>query len=321
MIETDAIYRVFMAGDATERFAGTAFAIAPNAFLTCAHLFHNVPRPPRAVLRGPAKYGDIGRLRWHFHETIDCACAILEPGAGGPDEVMPVQLRDVTSDLSELDCLGYFDATSSIQRWTDKVSGNSFTDGWIALANTISDGVSGGPVVYNGRAVALVRADNLHRNQKYVLPLISVWQWIERLGIVLPTGAGANNLGLARVPIGPPVHAGDIPDAVIRAFAAHLPIQQDAARFVQRAMRERGQTNPEGFRDDQILLEPVDLNMGGIVASTDYWGRVIYIAAGKSRRTLAALFLAAGAPDSRLMSPAEGIEYRKFLDWLIRPDT
>lgn len=134
----DAIYRVLFASTGKETFRGTAFAIAPNCFLTCAHVLDNCSETASVVLRGPARHGDLAGLQWHRHERLDCACALLVPGAGGVEAVLPVKLRDVTSDLGELDCRGYFDAASGLQRWADRVSGNSFKDGWIALQNSIA---------------------------------------------------------------------------------------------------------------------------------------------------------------------------------------
>lgn len=316
-MHTDAVYRVFsMEGDG-EHFRGTAFAIARNAFLTCAHLFPNPPDLGRVFLRGPGRHGDIGQVDWHVHHALDLACATLKPGIGEVDSHLPILLRDVTRDLGELTCLGYFDRKSGLQAWSDKVSGASLADGWVALGNTVADGVSGGPVLCGERVIAVVRADNQRTNQTYVLPLLSAWSWLEALQV--PINHGPGKMALAQVPIRPPVRAAEIPDLVIRTFAERFPEHRRAATFVERAMDERRRANPEGFTDDQILIHRSDLHFSSAIPSTVWWSEALLAAASKSRRTLAAIFLAEGAPNPELMPESDGRQYQEFVDNLIHP--
>ncbi len=314
----DAVYRVFSLDGGSERFRGTAFAIAPNWFMTCSHLFCETTDNDKFFLRGPSKHGDIGRIDWHHHPEMDCATGILEPGTDGVDTYLPILLRDVTSDLGELRCMGFIDTTSSLQEWTDQISGTSLIDGWVALQNTLSEGVSGGPVLAGDRVIALVRADNQRTNQKYVLPLTRVFSWIESKGF-RASSLRSDSTSLAQVPIRPPVRAADISDAIIRIFASHLPDQSKAAAFVGRAMDASKTANAEGLSDGQILLHPSDLSFAGPVPSVTYWASVLLLAAERSRRTVAALFLIEGAPEPKLMADEEGAIYSAFLNWLIHP--
>jgi len=314
----DSIFRVFISKDENKVFRGTAFAISPRWFVTCAHLFRDLQNTSCITLSGPAKYGDISNINWTFHPKLDCAIGELSPGIGEVESYIPVSLVDVTQDLGELKCLGFFDDTSGIQEWLDRVSGSSFTGNWVALQNTISDGISGGPVLLNDRAVAFVRADNLRTNQKYVLPIASIYSWLESSGFRTHSN-DEGNAELSRVPISPPLRASEISDGVIRIFAKHLPDQNMAIRFVEKAMEARGDANEERFTDEQILVHSTDLCFAQPVTSVVFWGSVLMLAAEKSRRTVAALLLTEGAPDSRLMPESEARVYKKFYKHIINP--
>lgn len=319
MIFEDAIYRVFFSDDQAKHFLGTAFAIAPNWFLTCAHLFDNITNKNKIFLRGPGKHGDIGRINWKRHPEIDCCAGILASGGGGVDTYINFQLSDLTSEIGELKCMGFFDAESGLQKWIDRLSGVNHINGWVALQNTLADGISGGPVLLGDRVVAIVRADNQRTNQKYILPLITVFSWLESEGF-RGVPSDPKQMTLASVPIRPPVRAADITDVIIRAFAKQLPDQTKAAAFVERAMDSRKGANPEGFTAEQILLHRAEFTFTGSVPGTLYWENILLLAAEKSRRTVAALFFEKGAPEPAMMADYEGAAYIEFRNWLIQPN-
>lgn len=144
-----------------------------------------------------------------------------------------------------------------------------------------------------------------------------------RSGFVVapPAKEAAAKADLGAVPIAPVVKAGEIPLAVIALFADRFGEPEHARQFVSYAMELRGQCNPENFTDQQIVLRPGELLNPHTVAADDFWSDVLASAGRKSRRTLAALLRAPGAPDRSTTSPEVWETVTRFNRWLEDPVT
>ena len=170
MINPAAIYRVFY----RETFIGTAFAIAPHCFLTCKHLFDNRNKK-EMVLRGSADYGDMGHIEWQEHPEQDCAFGITSTTVR---EYLTLVNHDCMNISETFEFKGYVDSSSSLQNWKGDYSGHNTIEGWLAIQGTYAEGMSGSPVFIDHQVVALSRGDNFNKNQIYIVPLKTIWDWL-----------------------------------------------------------------------------------------------------------------------------------------------
>ena len=122
--------------------------------------------------------------------------------------------------------------------------------------------------------------------------------------------------GLVQVPIGPVVHAAQIPLEVIRIFADRFSDSRTSRHFVQLAMKIRSACNPEAFTEEQIVVSAAEVRDPAETTAAAYWADVLTVAGSKSRRTLAALLMTPGAPSTReLPQETLGI-FGRFGKWL-----
>lgn len=134
-----------------------------------------------------------------------------------------------------------------------------------------------------------------------------------------PEATAAIGKALLGVPIGPMVRAGEIPLEVIALFSDRFGAPDRASHFVAFAMQLRRQCNPEDFDDPQIALRAGELLNPHTVTADDFWADVLTNAGRKSRRTLAALLRAPGAPDNTTTNPAVWGILSRFDRWLENP--
>jgi hypothetical protein len=179
-----------------------------------------------------------------------------------------------------------------------------------------------------GRAVALYRQDVRHSGAADPTAF-EQWQVVQRLTSEIDRlfdAAGgrrpsAEQMRIARealaaIPIAPMVRMFEIPSEVITLFADRWHEPERAATFVALAMEIRLACNPEGFAERQIVLRNGELLNPRSVSAEEYWSVALSLAGMKSRRTLAALLLAPGAPCADGLPAATANTLSSFLHWL-----
>ncbi len=124
---------------------------------------------------------------------------------------------------------------------------------------------------------------------------------------------------LLRVPIGPGVRYDEIPVQIVQMFADRLR-GVTAANHFRLAMQAIRECNPERFTDEQISISPGEV-LPPDGRSMEYWTDVLLTAGNKSRRTLAALLYAPGAPDPDQLPAASAKILRDFQAWLGNPNS
>jgi TIR domain-containing protein len=178
------------------------------------------------------------------------------------------------------------------------------------------------------RAVALERhqpggsaaADGSARQQ---------WQAVERLtrqierlfdaaGGRPPTAAqmAAAREAIAGVPVAPMVSVSGIPDEVVAAFAARLTDPGRAARFLTLAAELRLSCNPEGYTERQITVRAGEVLSPRALTPELFWRAVLNLSGMKSRRTVAALLMAPGAPQRDTLPTAAARVFADLVDSL-----
>jgi hypothetical protein len=124
---------------------------------------------------------------------------------------------------------------------------------------------------------------------------------------------------LGRFPVAPIVQQREIPPELAGVFASAFDNPKTARSFLSLAMQVRQRCNPEGFTARQILLAHGEVLDPRQVPIEVYWDDVLIAAGLKSRRTLAALLLAPGAPVSNNMGQGSGQALAGFCRWLEEP--
>lgn len=105
---------------------------------------------------------------------------------------------------------------------------------------------------------------------------------------------------LAEVRPGPIMNIAEVPRPLIDAFAEALNDLEKARELVLRASRIVADNNPEGFTRRQCQIGLGDMPV--FSNAYQFWFNIFSIAGSKSRRLVAALLLAEGAPDPRMMT-------------------
>jgi hypothetical protein len=108
----------------------------------------------------------------------------------------------------------------------------------------------------------------------------------------------------------------EIPIEVIRIFADHFGDPERARNFLSGAMQIRSQCNPENFTEQQILIRSGEVLNPHTVTPDEYWSSVLTVAGIRSRRTLASLLMAPGAPNPNVLRPDLGSTLEGFRKWL-----
>lgn len=309
---SQAAYKVFSGADSGE-FIGTAFAISKRHIITCHHVLDGEDCASVAV-QSSVSEGQICAIEWtHFDKrgfdfSLGCLPATVSDRMHwlAPVPVAPEQYEQ------PLSVYGFGSATEGLDVWTDNVSGSDHAYGLVKLQNTTRKGTSGGPVLDNRhRAIGIMVARREDGAQKYVLPFASVFGLLERDGI------RAGEEGLLAVPVGPMLRSSQIPTEIVEAFASSHSDLVSAKLLINRAMHLARSNNPEAFTEKQIEVLPIEYPT--FQAPQQFWFEIFEIAGKKSRRCVAALLDAEGAPDPRLLDRPLATKFEDFWTFLKNP--
>ena len=309
------IRRVLANGADTRRQIGTFFAVNPRMVLTCRHVIAGVRPNERLALEGGPVSGDTGGLKWHCNEDklMDVALGVLPDGTPDFENWLTPMPRPPAEWRSPVHCLGYREFGSSLQNWQDHVSAPDHRFRLVVLQNDVHHGCSGGPVLDDGgQTVGIVVSRDRDGVEKQVLPVECFYHWLEDRGhrpVSLPE---KETPWIATVPIGPIVRPPDIPQAVINAFADTYPSPVAARNHIARANRLTKEYNPEGLKESEFMLPQA--NQPGFDVPAEFWAQVFYMMGIKSRRSVAALLAAEGAPVPEVHGQRNAFEaFRKVL--------
>ncbi len=309
------IRRVLAYGADARRQIGTFFAVNPRMVLTCRHVIAGVRPNERIALEGGPISGDVSGLKWHSNEDnlIDVALGVLPDGTPDfKDWLTPVP-RPPAEWRSPVHCLGYREIGSSLQNWQDHVSAPDHRFRLVVLQNDVHHGCSGGPVLDDrGQTVGIMVSRDRDGVEKQVLPVECFYQWLEDGGYQPASQSGKEAPWIETVPIGPIVQLHEIPQAVINAFANAYPAPVAARNHIARANSLAKTHNPEGLKDREFMLLPAD--QPGFGVPKEFWTQVFCKIGIKSRRSVAALLEAEGAPVPEVHGQGNAFEaFRKLL--------
>ncbi|RDJ05065.1 hypothetical protein B5K06_26195 [Rhizobium grahamii] len=169
--------------------------------------------------------------------------------------------------------------------------------------------MSGGPALVNGHAIGVVYADAVNDSLAYLAPLSTIFRWMEKIfpPILFPQDSSGS---IASVPVAGSLRFFDVPPAVIEVFARQFEENQVARTFLSNAMALRAANNPEGFKERQILVQPVEIAWN--TSAVARWAKIFELCTQRSQRTVAALFFAGDAPESEFLAPSEREVFEKF---------
>ena len=297
-------------------FVGTCFAVNERMVLTCRHVLEAAEEGGAVAAVDGGHVGDIGRLRWTVHDQHDVGVGSVQK------RTFHNWLTPVCVDLAELEapvtCIGYGTEDRGARSWEDRVSGEDQVDGLVALQNSVQKGCSGGPVLdAQGGVVAVIVARDAPGAAKYVLPVQSFYSWLQARGFdPAPMGRGERSATswLVKVPIAPYVRIDQVPAAVVLAFASKL-VKEEEARMVLASMNALIMAhNPERLDRRQITLDRGDQPLFDV--PNTFWHRVFESLGTRSRRSVAALLEADGAPDPRVLADDAKKAFVEFKRWL-----
>lgn len=310
---TRSTYRVLSNAQNQRAFLGTAFAISSRHLVTCNHVVKD-DLEDGVFLTGSASEGLIELTDWrHFNEDgFDLSLATLPKSV--PDRIeflIPAPVARENLDVP-LTLFGFGSGEEGLDEWTDQVSGADHRFGLVKLQNTVRKGVSGGPVQdRKKRTVGIVVARRTDASQKYILLFSSIFGLLEKSGVRFAED------GILAVPIGPMLRAYQIPDALVGEFAHVLNDPTSARSHVMRATEIALANNPESFNDRQVSIMPDELPQ--FTSPRIFWNEIFDLAGKKSRRCVASLLTADGAPDQRLMDDSSRKIIDEFWNFLKNP--
>ena len=313
-----AIMKVLSVGESSRDFIGTAFAVNDRVVLTCRHVVQKAKVVGNLVL-DCGHLGDVGRLDWSAHEdpALDVAVGITDK-ATFHDWLTPACI-EVGALATPITCVGYGSEGRGVECWQDRVAGEVRAYGLVTLQNTLHKGCSGGPVLDgDGRPVAIIVARHQDGAAKYILPVRSFYAWMQQGGYrPMEHGRkdGAVEIWLLKVPIGPYVPIHEVPAAVIDAFARTFPSEKPARDHLASANALVLKSNPEGLKERQITLQEADQPAFDVPRT--FWSTVFSTLGTRSRRSVAALLEADGAPSPLLQHEKVRREFENFRKYLL----
>ncbi|GAB5512208.1 MAG: hypothetical protein Rhims3KO_36090 [Hyphomicrobiales bacterium] len=316
----------------SRRFLGTAFAIGPRHLLTARHVLEVLRPRERATIVVSNRVGAVGRLRWNWPDdaVLDVALGQLLDGVDSFADWLTPMPEGVGANGTALTCFGYGPDKAGLLKWKDGISGKDSQYGLLSLQNTTKQGVSGGPVLTEtGETVAIVIAKSNDGSQKYILPVVAFYRWIESEGWrhkisteesgISIEDVSPEAVNLLHVPIGPPVRYAEIPRDVIDAFAYRFNTVATARNHIEHAMTLATKAHPGFKRPREISVSWIDVNPAP-ESMTLFWGEVFELVGKKSRRSVAALMDLEGAPRAEQLDAGTAIVLSNFRNWLTNPD-
>ncbi|MCJ7600218.1 MAG: serine protease [Desulfobulbaceae bacterium] len=197
MVDYRAVVRVWH-GKPTESgtYLGTAFLVSPQCLLSACHVIENRPAA-EIYLQGLPK-GGVWSLRnavCHENQNIDVAILYLSRKVDGSIflPLAPEKDADLTTE-STVTLAGFGTVDSDLEEIPVTISSyDGVCD--LAVAHTsISHGMSGGPVIANGRVVGLIRARHHDKNNTYLVRLNSFRDFLVKSGCLpdRPPAKGAD---------------------------------------------------------------------------------------------------------------------------------
>lgn len=126
---------------------------------------------------------------------------------------------------------------------------------------------------------------------------------------------------LALFPTSPKVNFYNIPQAIIDSFTDRFDEPAKAQRFFDLAMRLARQGHSLDYTDNQVIVTKGEIVNPNTNPLNQYWEDVLSIAGHRSRRTLAALLLAPGAPTPSKPDSERDSALTGFLEWLRNPNS
>ena len=313
-----AIKKVLKVAGRSRRLVGTAFAVNSRMVLTCRHVVRADDIAGSLVLDG-GHLGDIGQLEWlvHGEATVDVALGVTDESTFRA--WLTPACVDVAALTAAITCVGYGSEDRGIECWQDNVAGEDRRYGLVTVQNSLHRGCSGGPVLDNSRrAVAICVARHRDGAAKYILPVRSFYAWMQDRGFT-PMEQGAEADGerpwLMKVPIGPMVRISDVPREVVEAFAQTLCSGQAAKNHLAGVNALVLKNNPEALEVQQITLQEAD--QPAFDVPRNFWVYVFSVMGARSRRSVAALLEAKGAPNPRVQDERTQRAFRRFRNCLL----
>lgn len=311
----DFTVRVLAISSQERRFVGTAFYIGKRSILTCRHVIEECQENERIVIER-ATSGDLGHIDWVVNDDpyIDISVGTL-----------PEECEDLTNwaDLNQtrpqawvqpIKCLGYRAVGYGLQEWTESVSAIDHAFRQVVLQNSIHKGCSGGPAFDSEKnLVGVVVSRDSMGVDKHVLPVITFFSWLESTGWRSASNAAKQDPSswLSKVPLSPHVPLRDVPQEIIEAFAETLFVEEAARSHIERANALIVANKPDGTTDKQVILTRGE--QPGFDEPNLFWSIVFSKFGVKSRRSVAALIEAEGAPNPFLFGEAIFSSFRDFL--------
>ena len=311
--------RVLTVRGAARAQSGTAVAIHPRMVLTCRHVLEAVDASEEVRLEGGCD-GDMGGLKWHRNEDpfLDVALGVLPSGTPDLENWLDPQPADPADWSQPVHCIGFQNMGGALKSWREHVVAPDYAFHLVHVQNSIHKGCSGGPVLDNeGRLVGLVVSRDRDAVDKHVLPIQNIYRWIEDQGWRRVLQAD-DNIEPSRtivttisVPIGPPVQLHQIPEAIIDAFAETFPDETPARAHIARSNQLARETHTDTHSDREIMLRRLD--QPGFDRPSSFWTEVFTLFGSKSRRSVAALLAAEGAPNPEVHGELAFQQFWKFL--------
>lgn len=282
-------------------FLGTSIAINRRMVLSCRHVIEAKGKCERLVLDG-GNSGDIGQIDWSLCDDpyIDAALGILQDGIPDFSTFLNPSPRDPKDWGNPVHCFGFSQEGQPLQEWSDNIAAQDNAHGLVYLQNSINKGCSGGPVIDNGMSlVALVVSRGAQGADKHVLPIQRLFGWMQKVGFVAEyKGSAPSETDILEVPIGPQVLLSDIPLEIIEVFSEILSDEMPARALIATTNQLIMAKNPENMLESQLTIPRS--KQPAFDVPMNFWLRIFSSYGHKSRRSVAALLVAKGAPNHSL---------------------